>query len=75
MMGFAPAFERLRAFEGRLRFAKLAVAANPQTPSTRGVRGCSTTPVLRGDHAAARIVGQVSYDRERAQLERASQAA
>ena len=70
-----PAFERLQAFGGRLRFAKLKVDANPQAPSTRGVRGIPTTPVLCGGQADARPVDLESADRMRLQLERRLKAA
>ncbi len=72
---FTSAFERLCPFEGRLRFAKLAVDANPQTPSYNGVCGISATCLVRRWRADAKIVGSVPADRRRTVLEQQLQAA
>ena len=72
---FASAFERLCPFEGRLRFAKLAVGANPQMPSNNGACGIPATRVPCGGQADALTVGSVSTDGLRPQLEQQLQDA
>ena len=70
-----PAFGRRYKFEGSLRFAKLAVDANPQTPSYNGGCGISATFLVRPERASTRIVGSMPADRRRAGLEQKLQAA
>jgi len=64
-----PAFGRHHKFEGRLRFAKLAVDANPQTPSNNGVRGISATCLVSPGRTDAKVVGSVPAGRRRTTLE------
>ena len=72
---FTSAFERLCLFESRLRFAKLAVDANPQTPGDNRACGISATCLVRLGRADAKIVGSVSADCRRTVLERQLQTA
>ena len=65
----AAAFERPQKFEGRMRFAKLAVDANPQTPSINGVRGIPATCLVSPGRADATMVGSAPTDRGRTVLE------
>ena len=60
------AFEWQQSFESRMRFAKLAVDANPQTPSNNGVRGIPATCLVSRGRADGTIAGSAPTDRRRA---------
>lgn len=70
-----PAFGRSHKFEGKLRFAKLAVDANPPKPSGNGGCGTAATCHVRPGRDDAAIVGSMPADRRRAVLEQRLQAA
>jgi len=68
------AFEWQQTFGSRLRFAKLPVDANPQTPGNDGVRGILVTPVLFRGQRVAPAVAYGPTDRRRAKLMQQRQA-
>ena len=72
----APVVEKLATeYKGRLKFAKVDVDANPQTPGSYGIRGIPTMIIFRGGEEVDRIVGYLPEDQLRAELEKQLQPA
>ena len=66
-----PVVEKLATeYKGRLKFAKVDVDANPQTPGSYGIRGIPTMIIFRGGEEVDRIVGYLPEDQLRAELEK-----
>ena len=71
-----PVVEKLATeYKGRLKFAKVDVDANPQTPGSYGIRGIPTMIIFRGGEEVDRIVGYLPEDQLRAELEKQLQPA
>ncbi len=71
-----PVVEKLATeYKGRLKFAKVDVDANPQTPGAYGIRGIPTMIIFRGGEEVDRIVGYLPEEQLRAELEQQLQTA
>jgi thioredoxin 1 len=46
-------------YDGKIRFAKVDVDSNPQTPMNYGIRGIPTLIIFRGGEAVEQVVGAV----------------
>ena len=58
---FAPVLDEVaRAYEGKLRVAKLDIDANPATPGKFGIRGIPTVILYKGGQAHAQKVGALT---------------
>jgi thioredoxin 1 len=70
----APVIEEIaKEYRGKIKFARLSVEENPQTPRQFGVRGIPTLILLKDGSVVDQIVGVVSKDRLRQTLDRAIQ--
>jgi thioredoxin 1 len=59
----APVVEELAAaYQGRIRFRKLDIDGNPQTPTQYGVRGIPTLILFRNGQIVDQVVGAVPRD-------------
>jgi thioredoxin 1 len=71
-----PVVEKLATeYRGQLKFAKVDVDANPQTPGSYGIRGIPTMIIFRGGEEVDRIVGYLPEEQLRAELEKQLQPA
>jgi thioredoxin 1 len=60
----APVVEELaREYQGRIKFVKLNVDDNPQTPTRYGVRGIPNLILFQGGNVREQIVGAVPKKR------------
>ena len=58
---FAPVLDEVaRAYEGKLRIAKLDIDANPATPGKFGIRGIPTVILYKGGQVLAQKVGALT---------------
>jgi thioredoxin 1 len=56
----APIVEELaQEYDGKIKFTKMDVDSNPQTPMTYGIRGIPTLIIFRGGQAVEQVVGAV----------------
>ncbi len=56
----APIVEELAGeYEGKVKFAKMDVDSNPQTPMQFGIRGIPTLLIFNGGQAVGQVVGAV----------------
>ncbi len=56
----APIVEELAGeYEGKVKFAKMDVDSNPQTPMQFGIRGIPTLLIFNGGEAVGQVVGAV----------------
>lgn len=68
----APIVEDLsEEYDGRVKFAKVDVDSNPQTPMTYGIRGIPTLIVFQGGQAVEQVVGAVPKAELKKRLESA----
>ena len=58
---FAPVLDEVaKAYEGKLRVAKLDIDANPATPNKFGIRGIPTIILYKGGQVEAQKVGALT---------------
>ena len=58
---FAPVLDEVaKAYEGKLRVAKLDIDANPATPGKFGIRGIPTVILYKGGQVHAQKVGALT---------------
>ncbi|HJU21814.1 MAG TPA: thioredoxin TrxA [Casimicrobiaceae bacterium] len=58
---FAPVLDEVaRAYEGKLKVAKLDIDANPATPGKFGIRGIPTVILYKGGQVHAQKVGALT---------------
>ncbi len=58
---FAPVLDEVaKAYEGKLRVAKLDIDANPATPGKFGIRGSPTVILYKGGQVQAQKVGALT---------------
>ena len=56
----APIVDQLsEEYEGRVKFTKMDIDTNPQTPSSFGIRGIPTLLIFRGGQPVEQVVGAV----------------
>ncbi|MSP79275.1 MAG: thioredoxin [Dehalococcoidia bacterium] len=56
----APIVEELAAeYDGKIKFTKMDVDANPTTPSSFGIRGIPTLIIFKGGKPVEQVVGAV----------------
>ena len=68
----APVIEELaEEFDGRLKFAKMDVDSNPQTPSSYGIRGIPTMIVFKDGQPVDQVVGALPKSALKERLEQA----
>ena len=68
----APIVEDLSdEYDGRVKFAKVDVDSNPQTPMNYGIRGIPTLIVFQGGEAVEQVVGAVPKAELKKRLESA----
>jgi thioredoxin 1 len=67
----APIVEELaKEFSGRVKFAKINVDENPQTPPAYGIRAIPTLILFKGGEVVEKIIGLLPKDQLKSKLEK-----
>jgi thioredoxin 1 len=67
----APIVEELaKEFSGKVKFAKINVDENPQTPPLYGIRAIPTLILFKGGEVVEKIIGLLPKDQLKAKLEK-----
>ena len=67
----APIVEELaKEFSGRVKFAKINVDENPQTPPLYGIRAIPTLILFKGGEVVEKIIGLLPKDQLKSKLEK-----